>query len=360
MGNKTGSLELINNDVTLYSVTYPVATEVPVEIPYTNQVVDMGTVALGAGNEESAEFAVYFKDANATATNGKVWISNHFPGLKFVVDATDATLSAALTAAGTPASYSTTAGIYTDAITVATTTGESNRIKFQLQGNQTNFGSLPYDPTKDNIKYGANMYLWWNSSDYVKRLDALQGRKASDGLVEINNVEFFIHETIEGVENMISLGDIRDQISLDRAAEIVELTKGFPTRRVKNTQVSTNYTYSMNLEVRDPKTTEYFMRHDLSYDSTNKHWKQVKNDKVDLSKKRFTMICYTVDNTVIVTELPLCEIISMGTMEFGGENYTLPIEIRVLPSDDNDYGISYISPNETFITLINLKFAITV
>ena len=164
MGNKTGSLELLDPNVTLYSVTYPTAAEVAVEIPYTNQTVDLGTISL-ATDDESAEFAVYFVDSTGTAANGKVWISNHMPGIKFVTDTSLAALTASLEVAGTPASYSTSYGYYSNASSVAITTGESNRIRFQLQGDATEYGTLPYDPTKDNVKYAANMYLYWNSSD---------------------------------------------------------------------------------------------------------------------------------------------------------------------------------------------------
>lgn len=364
MANRTGSLEFLNEDVTIYSVTYTAAEDPPVAIPYTDQYIDMGTANVAAADDETAEKAIYLKSASDNIKNLRMWISSPFKGVKFVADTSEATLASALKAAGTPASYSTAAGGYYSAATpVTATAGESNRIRFQGQVNKTEWGSLPLNPAKDNIKYGANMYLMWETDDYVNRFDTMQGRKASDPLVESTNVELFVLETHNGVTTAVSLGDLTDGgVGIERAVEMRSVKKGNPKRAVLDNIAGVDYKVSASLSIKDSAVISLFKRHSMTYDATKKHWKMVANDKVTLAKRSLMMLYYcesNYGNIARVREIPLSDIIIQGNEEFGTDNTVVPIEIMIKTDTDGNAYYDYLTNGFGYLTVLNLKFAVT-
>jgi len=367
MANKTGSLEYLNeDDVTLYSVTYTGAAEdPPVVIPYTNQSIDLGTAAVAAADDVTAEKAVFLRSSTAGQLNNvKMFISSPFAGVKFVAD-TEAVLTSALKAAGTPAGYVTAAGGYfTTANAIPVVGTDTHRIRFQGQVNKAEWGTLPYDPDSDIMKYGANMYLLWESDDYVNKFDTMHGRSPSDPLVESTNCELFVIETHNGVETAVSLGDLDDGgVTFERTLEMLNVKKGNPKRNVKDSIAGVDYKISANLVVKDNAVLSLFKRHSMSYDATNKYWKMVANDKVDLASRKLMLIYYSDTASGKIgrfREIPMSDLVIQGTETFGTATNTVPIEIMIKNDSDNNAYYDYLLGNFGYLTVLNLKFAVTV
>lgn len=367
MANRTGSLEYLNeDDITIYSVTYTAAEDPPVEIPYTDQYIDLGTAAVAAADDETAEKAVFLRSNLAGQLNNvKMWISSPFAGVKFVADATEATLASALKAASTPAAYSTAAGGYFSTATPITVVGtDTHRIRFQAQVDKSEWGTLAYDPASDVMKYGANMYLLWESDDYVNHWDTFHGRSPSDPLVESTNCELFIIETHNGVETAISLGDLDDGgVTFDRTLEMLNIKKGNPKRNVKDSIAGVDYKISANLVVKDNAVISLFKRHSMTYDATNKYWKMVANDKVDLANRKLMLVYYSDPASGKIgrfREIPLSDLVIQGSETFGTATNVVPIEIMIKNDSSNNAYYDYILGNYGYLTVLNLKFAVTV
>jgi hypothetical protein len=350
-------------DVAFYDVSYSASEDIGTT-PLTE--IDFGTVSIAAGDEESAEKCIILKTvANKAKINGLKYymIKGSLPGVKVVSDGSLAALVAALATAGTPAAYTTEmAGnlVDADSLTFDTvTTGESNRLRMQLQITQSEFTTaLPYTPGSELNEYYGEVFFYYFDSDYVIRFDSVQAPFSSKLLSELSSVAAFIIDD-NGVA--ISLGYLEPGASINRTHNTITSMKGNPKTTTEEIIESTDNSISFTLQVEDWAISNIFDNNTFAYDATSGMFKaDVNDDTLDVVERRLQLVGFTSGGYMRVYDFPRAKLKRAGEKSINMTDTTVPFEcMPVAESDGTNYKI-YQSTNEAHLISIPYKMAVTV
>lgn len=361
MGTNTGSIELKPDyNVELYEASY--STGEDSTLLGENSIIDAGTVDCSTGDNVSTEVCAYLKCPTDKVYNLKAFISNYLPGVKAYMKVSAASLSGALEAAGSAVAYTDEAkGFIQDGTSVTftpATTHESNRIQWQYAVTKTSFGVNPYDPDKDALIVPSTLWLYWEEDDYKQRIDTPHGRIPSDVFKNRKAAELFY---VNELGYVISMGDITDDSSVtwERTTEISEIQKGYPKRTLMKTLDSSSYMLSGNLEIDDNAITAMIKNHALTYDATSGMYKTSGKDTVNLVRKKFVCVIYTVDGYIRILEIPAGDITISGSQNLGAAESPVPFEITANPDAVGNYYYDWHSPAPASFVGIDTKFAVT-
>ena len=354
--SNTGFIEqLPDTDAKLYQATYSTGED-STELTNTS-TLDAGTADCSAGDNSAAELCIYAKSVNEKIFNMKALALSTLPGVKVVMDASETVLAGALSGAGTDASYSTEYKDFSNALDVAVTTGESNRVKFQPQVTKSAFGTLPFDPDSDLLSVPLQVLLYWEDADYVMRRDIRGGKIPTDLLKESQGLELLM-EANDGY--YYSVGDIQDtSITMDRSVETNEVRKGFPSRKLQNPVTQVDYMISGSLEINEPAVTNLFKNHTMTYDATKKLWTASTKDSGTLPNRKFIIIQRTVGGFINIFEIPSGEININGGQDIGAAETPAPFEIYCNTDANGKSYYPYYSGNKANLVAIDTKLAVT-
>jgi hypothetical protein len=349
--------------VNIHDVTYTASEDVSTD-PITE--IDFGTVDISGGDEESAEKCIIVKavDDKTKINSLHNWmIKGNLPGVKVVSDSTLAALAAALTVAGTPAAYTTEmAGniVGADSLTFDTvTSGESNRLRMQLQITQSTFTTaLPYTPGSELNEYYGEVFFYYFDSDYVVRFDSVQSPFASKLLSELSSIAIFIVDD-NGIAT--ALGYAEPGASINRSHNTITSMKGYPKTPTEEVIESTDNSVGFTLQVEDWAITSIFDQSTYTYDSTSGMFKEeIKDDNLDVVEKRLQLVGFTSGGYMRIYDFPRAKLKRAGEKAINMTDTTIPLEVMpVAESDGTNYN-KYQSPNEAHMFSIPFKMAVTV
>lgn len=360
LGNNT---RIPGYPVNVHDVTYTATEDVSAN-PITE--IDFGTVNISAGDEESAEKCIIVQAVdNKTKINSlHNWmIKGNLPGVNIVADSTLAALTAALTAAGTPAAYSTEMAyniVDADALTFDTvTTGQSNRLRMQLQVIQSEFTTaLPYTPGSELNEYFGEVYFYYFDSDYVIRFDSAQVPFGSKLLSELSTVGVFL---VDDNGKSISLGYMEPGASINRSHNTITSMKGYPKTLTEEVIESTDNTVSFTLQVEDWAITSIFDQSTLAYDSTSGMFKEpINDDTIDVVERRLQLVGFTSGGFMRIYDFPRAKLKRAGEKPIHMTDTTIPLEIMPVAEADGTNYTKYQSPNEAHMFSIPFKMAVAV
>jgi len=349
--------------VNVHDVSYSTAEDVSAN-PITE--VDFGTINISAGDEESAEKCIIVKAVdNKTKVNSlHNWmIKGNLPGINIVADSTLANLTAALTVAGTPAAYSTLMSsniVDADALTFDTvTSGESNRLRMQVQVTQSSFGtSLPLTPGSELNEYYGEVYFYYFDSDYVIRFDSAQAPFSSKLLSELSSVAVFM---VDDNGLATQLGYMEPGASINRSHNTITSMKGYPKTLTEEVIESTDNTVSFTLQVEDWAITSVFDQSSYAYDSTSGMFKEsINDDTLDVVERRVQLVGFTSGGFMRIYDFPRAKLKRAGEKPVNMTDTTIPLEIMPVAESDGTNYQKYQSPNEAHMFSIPIKMAVAV
>lgn len=352
------TLERFDNTIKIYQDTYT-TSEVNTEISGSDSI-DLGTIDCSSEDNYSAAGCVHIDSADEKIHNLKAMVSSKLPGVSFKMDVDDADLTASLSSAGTDASYSIDApGKFEDWQSVTVTTGESKRIQFQAVGTKDKVGTLPYDPTKDEIPYPASLFLYWEEDSYKQRNDVIHGKKPADMFKDVKGIEMF---TLMENGSLVSIGDIDvdSAPTLETTVETTEITKGYPKETIKENIEKSMFKLSGTLEINDRALTVPFKDQEYVMDSTTGLWVAKGSSPTELKEAYFLLVMFTVGGYIRFLSIPKGEIKMFGSENLGGGNNTVQFNINCKTDTNGNAYYDYQSSNVAYFLEIDLKAALTV
>jgi hypothetical protein len=328
--------------------------------------VDFGTIPIVSGDNESAEKCIIVKsvDNKAKINNLKCYmIKGSLPGISVVADSSLSALVDELTTAGTPVAYSTKiAGNIVDADSISfdsVTSGESNRIRMQLQIIQSEFGTaLPYDSNKELSEYYGEIFFAFVDSDYIIRLETPQAPFSSKLLSELGAVGVFL---IDDDDNAISLGYLEPGVNINRSHNTIKSQKGYPKTTTEEIIESTDNSVSFTLQVEDWAITKVFDTSSIAYNDSSKLFEErIDDNETQLVERRIQLVGFTSGGFLRIYDFPRAKLKRAGEKSIHMTNTTIPLEITPVAEADGTNYKKYMSPNECHMFSIPFKMSVTV